>query len=286
MAGRTDGAEGPLPAAMRLHITGILLALACPVCAIGASETQSASPNQPLPGVTVVVDGGAVGLSTSAQTVGDLLALLDISLSHLDRCTPSLDTSLTNGLEVTIERVTCRELVEDALVPARTVVLADRDLPAGFTKILARGRDGRLRRVWRIWEKDGQETTRGIIKERVLAEAKDTVVLRGTYGAPTRGGDWRHPLVMEATAYDPGPRSCGKYASGYTATGARAVKGVVAVDDRVLPMGTRLYIPGYGFAVAADRGSAIKGMRIDLCFATYRQAMQFGRRKVKVYVLD
>jgi 3D (Asp-Asp-Asp) domain-containing protein len=51
-------------------------------------------------------------------------------------------------------------------------------------------------------------------------------------------------------------------------------------------MGTRLYVPGYGLALAADRGSAIKGMRIDLCFATYEEAIQFGRRPVKVYLLD
>jgi 3D (Asp-Asp-Asp) domain-containing protein len=91
---------------------------------------------------------------------------------------------------------------------------------------------------------------------------------------------------MEATAYDPGPKSCGKWASGYTATGAKAEKGIVAVDDRVIPMGTRMYIPGYGFALAADRGGAIKGMRIDLCYPTYAEAIQFGRRKVKVYLLD
>jgi 3D (Asp-Asp-Asp) domain-containing protein len=111
-------------------------------------------------------------------------------------------------------------------------------------------------------------------------------VVRGTYGTPNRGGNWHTPLIMEATAYDPGPRSCGKYADGYTATGAKATKGVVAVDDRVIPMGTRMYIPGYGFAVAADRGSAIKGNRIDLCYDTYREAIQFGRHQVKVYLLD
>ena len=90
---------------------------------------------------------------------------------------------------------------------------------------------------------------------------------------------------MHATAYEPGPRSCGRYANGFTATGVKATKGVAAVDDRVIPMGTRLYIPGYGFAVAADRGSAIKGQRIDLCFDTYSEAMRWGRRKVQVYVL-
>ncbi len=70
------------------------------------------------------------------------------------------------------------------------------------------------------------------------------------------------------------------------AIGLKAEKGVVAVDDTVIPMRSRLYIPGYGFAIAGDRGSAIKGMRIDLCFATYAEAINFGRQPVKVYRLD
>ncbi len=65
----------------------------------------------------------------------------------------------------------------------------------------------------------------------------------------------------------------------------KAQKGVAAVDTRLLPFGTRMYIPGYGFAVAADRGTAIKGHRIDLCFNTYAEAIHFGSRWVDVYVL-
>ena len=81
---------------------------------------------------------------------------------------------------------------------------------------------------------------------------------------------------MEATAYSGG---------GTTASGMAAAVGRVAVDPRVIPLGTRLYIEGYGYAVAADTGGAIKGNRIDLFFETYDEAISFGRRKVTVYVL-
>jgi 3D (Asp-Asp-Asp) domain-containing protein len=91
---------------------------------------------------------------------------------------------------------------------------------------------------------------------------------------------------MVATAYDPGPGSCGASADGITAIGMRAGKGVVAVDPRMIPMGARLHIEGYGYAVAGDIGGAIKGNRIDLGFHSRRQALQFGRRKVVVRVLD
>jgi 3D (Asp-Asp-Asp) domain-containing protein len=59
----------------------------------------------------------------------------------------------------------------------------------------------------------------------------------------------------------------------------------VAVDPNVIPLGTRLYIPGYGLPLAADTGGAIIGNKIDLCMEDYHAAWEFGRRMVKVYVL-
>lgn len=81
-------------------------------------------------------------------------------------------------------------------------------------------------------------------------------------------------LTMEATAYLPTDGD----GSGITATGLMAGYGIAAVDPSVIPLGTRLYIPGYGEAVAADTGGAIYGDRIDLCMESYGEAMAFGRR--------
>jgi 3D (Asp-Asp-Asp) domain-containing protein len=251
-----------------------------------ASDTHDSGTVVELPRVMVHVDETVFGLSTSAGTVGEVLDLLRIALGDLDRTSPALDTPLSDGLEIRVTRVTCEEVEQVAKIPHRTIILADPDRQAGFTSVLSHGSEGTVRQVWRVWKKDEVETARGIITEEVVEEPVDTVVLRGSRDLASRGGDWREPLMMEATAYDPGPKSCGKWASGYTATGAKAEKGVVAVDDRVIPMGTRMYIPGYGFGVAADRGGAIKGMRIDLCYETYEEAIQFGRRQVKVYLLD
>ena len=71
-----------------------------------------------------------------------------------------------------------------------------------------------------------------------------------------------------------------------TATGARARRGVIAVDPRVIPLGTHVYVPGYGYAVAADTGGAIKGRRVDLCFETVAECDRWGRRDVTIIVLD
>lgn len=89
-------------------------------------------------------------------------------------------------------------------------------------------------------------------------------------------------LSMEASAYLPGDGN----GAGITATGIRATYGVAAVDPSIIPLGTRLYIPGYGEAIAADTGGAIRGYMIDLCMESYSEAMQFGRRNVTVYVLN
>lgn len=269
---------------MRTYSLAPVVAAASLLLAVGLGVRPPAA--APTSAVTVLVDGKTLSLPTSAATVAGVLAEVGISLHPLDRTAPAPDRPVADGMEVRVTRVTRHHHTEEVTVPAPSLVLGDPELPAGFTQVLEHGRDGRVRRVVRIWEKDGQATRREVIEERVLTAARETVVLRGTQGLPSRGGDWRRPLRMHATAYDPGPRSCGKYASGYTAIGLKAEKGVVAVDDRVIPMGTRLYIPGYGFAVAGDWGSAIKGHRIDLCFATYTEARQWGRRPVKVYLLD
>ena len=86
---------------------------------------------------------------------------------------------------------------------------------------------------------------------------------------------------MEATAYLPTDGS----AEGLTAMGIPATYGIVAVDPDVIPLGSRVYIPGYGEALAADTGGAIYGYRIDLCMESYDEAMDFGRRNVTVFVL-
>ena len=87
---------------------------------------------------------------------------------------------------------------------------------------------------------------------------------------------------MEATAYLPTDGG----GDGITATGIRARHGVVAVDPNVIPLGTRVYIPGYGEAIAADTGGDIVGNRIDVVLEDYGSAMQFGRRIVDVYILS
>jgi 3D (Asp-Asp-Asp) domain-containing protein len=84
-----------------------------------------------------------------------------------------------------------------------------------------------------------------------------------------------YKLRVEAVAY---------HLPGRTASGLPVGKGVVAVDPKVIPLGTRLYVPGYGKAIAADVGSAIKGRIIDLWMPSIAEARRWGRRSVVITV--
>jgi len=96
-------------------------------------------------------------------------------------------------------------------------------------------------------------------------------------------------MHVEATGYTAGFESTGKRPGdpgyGITSTGAKAQPGVIAVDPKVIPYGTHIYVPGYGYGVALDTGGAIKGQRIDLFYETEKQANNWGRRWVTIQLL-
>lgn len=97
------------------------------------------------------------------------------------------------------------------------------------------------------------------------------------------GGGHRRQLRMQATGYAIGD---GFTPGTLTYTGIPARRGVAAVDPEVIPLGTRLYVEGYGPALAADTGGAIQGLRIDLAFDSVDEALQWGVREVVVSILD
>ncbi len=113
----------------------------------------------------------------------------------------------------------------------------------------------------------------------LLAEIKERIRQIQPAGV-TLIGEWD----MVATAYYSG--GGGLSGNGITAIGLRAKKGIVAVDPRVIPLGTKLYIPGYGEALAADTGGWVKGNRIDLVFESLEECYRFGRRRLKVYLVQ
>lgn len=85
-------------------------------------------------------------------------------------------------------------------------------------------------------------------------------------------------LNVEATAYT--------YTGNNTATGVKPREGLIAVDPKVIAMGSQVYVEGYGYAIAADTGGSILGNRIDVFFGTLRQCIDWGRKPVRIHVLN
>ena len=119
-------------------------------------------------------------------------------------------------------------------------------------------------------------------RQAQMAQEQEPYVREGFIETSRGAMRYTDVMVMEASAYLPtdGGGDC------ITATGLPATHGVVAVDPDVIPLGTQVYIPGYGVAIAADTGGMIEGAMIDLCMEDYDDCMEFGRRDIDVYILE
>lgn len=233
-------------------------------------------------------DGSSTHLQyTVARTVGDALREWQIPLGPLDRVQPPPPTPLAPDVTIKLTRVARLVETQVAEVPFDTVRRDDQSLAEGQVKEVQPGVPGRKEVVFQTTVVNGIVTTKDVVSEKILQPPQPRLLAYGTAGLVARGGQnlrYSRSLEMTATAYTPGPES-NPDGNGLTYTGVPARRGIVAVDPRVIPLGTRLYIEGYGTALAADIGGAIKGNRIDLCVDTVAEADEFGIRKVKVYVL-
>lgn len=242
--------------------------------------------------VRVLVDDDQVEVAVIDGTVRDALIGADVVMGPLDRVVPVRETQLEDGMQVQVIRVVQEVVEETESIPFRTLRWAEPQLEKGKERIVREGKEGVLKKSVRLTYENGELAHRQEIGHEVVEEAVNRVIGIGTRETvnviQTTAGSFRYVDVVEveATAYTPGPESTGEWSDGYTYTGLLAGPGVVAVDPEVIPLGTRLYIPGYGEAIAADIGGAIKGYRIDLGFETVKEAREYGRQKgVKVYIL-
>lgn len=164
-------------------------------------------------------------------------------------------------------------------------------LAPGSSKVTATGTPGIRKILVRYTQRDGGPVRRCVIGSSLLRAPKPRIIADGigTSGLARFEANSivrmayiaRGAIEMLATGYAADCIGC----DGMTAIGRRAGHGIVAVDPRVIPLGTHLYIPGYGLAVAGDTGGSIVGHRIDLGFDSLRDAAIFGRRAITVYRL-
>ena len=231
--------------------------------------------------VTLVVDHQEISLRTHASQVGEVLDEYQVHLGDLDEVVPDMESAVSSGMAITVARIFTETATSDEPIDFRLHREYTSDLPAGSNLVVQEGREGLERQWWEITYRDGVEVFRELFNRETLIEPEDQFLICGNSTIASRGGEnahISHQVDMLASAYTH---------TGYnTASGIYPHHGAVAVDTSLIPLGTRMYIEGYGYATALDRGGAITGNRIDLFFDTHTEAVSWGMRHVNVYILE
>ncbi len=243
--------------------------------------------------VIVYIDRHKEKFNIAAHRVLNLVEQLNIEVREGDIVYPSLNSSLKAGSVVRVLRYREKFALEKKPIPFKERIVKDSTLPKGKKVTKKSGKEGVFVLVYKYTYKGGRLVEKELVKRKVEKKPEERLIALGaavphrnsyssrsvSAAAPSRGsGRW---ITVLATAYVPG-YGCGTR----TATGRRARKGIVAVDPRVIPLGTKLYIPGYGYALASDTGGSVKGYRIDLCFNSLSEARRFGRRQIRIKILN
>lgn len=231
--------------------------------------------------VKVIADGNSREIITTPIPVKEAISLAGVEVGAMD-IVKTLPTEVTvPNQEIEVIRVSQEEKVIEEATPFKVERTEDYTLEKGLTRTISPGVEGLARNTIKITYHNGQEVKREVIKSEVVKEPKNKVIAMGAITSVSRGGqslNFREARYMTASAYT--------YTGRRTATGQNPAVGMVAVDPSVIPLGTRMYVEGYGYAVAADTGGSIRGDKLDLFMEDRTQCLSWGRRTVKVYILD
>ncbi len=215
--------------------------------------------------------------------------------------------SLADGDTIELVSISHTDETVVEAVPRGVEYVDDPELLQGTERVIDEGQDGIKEVAHKVTYQDGEEAGRETVSESVIVEVRNKVIARGTAvptpepkkifasGSPQRdtggtinGHSYSKKIAMTATAYSTAPEENG--GSTCSAMGSPLGYGIVAVDPRVIPLGSKVYITSadgswtYGVASAEDTGGAIKGNKIDLCYPDGSHG--FGRRSCVVYVLN
>ncbi len=242
--------------------------------------------------VTLTVNRRTLVVRTAATTVRDFLAAQRVRIGAHDEVSPPLDGSVAAHDSVRVVHVATWTARVRQHFAQKVRNRTDALLPLGRTTTVEPGHAGLREMTYRFVKRGSDAPLRTTLAARIVREPQTRIIAHGVaaYASFARVAEQGFAsavhfagaaLHMIATAYTGGCYGC----SGVTASGTRAGFGVIAVDPHVIPLGTKLFVRGYGRAVAGDTGSAILGNRIDLGMNSQQDAMRFGRRAVTVYVL-
>ena len=247
--------------------------------------------------------GEEMTATSHGETVEDLLNRLNLSLGENDTVSWPLDDNTFNGMRLRVENVIRQEQTYTTTIPHSTRYCFSPSLPEGMEQVVVEGIDGELLCTATVTYVNRQEVSRTVLTQTVNRNAVEEVIAVGTGLATARASDADMPIITDNMIILPNgevltyvgtttARATAYYNQGTTATGTVAQEGVVAVDPRFIPYGTRMFIITndgeyvYGIAAAEDAGdSNILGNRIDLWYPTRAECIRFGYRECTIYIL-
>ena len=254
--------------------------------------------------VELTADGEVVTILTPEKTVKEFLETEKIVFNEKDKLSQSLEASIESGMKIAIVRVTSEVIEEVESIAFGVQEKKDSSMLKGKSQVKQEGVEGEKKITKEITYENGLEVARIELSQEIVKEPVDKIVAIGTKVPvqpvqtakkpssssiiASRGGSvpsnlsYSKAFTVEATAYA---------LDGITATGTvpKRVEGgwsTIAVDPRVIPYGTKVYVENYGYAIAEDTGGAIKGNRVDLYMNSVQAARNWGRRNVTIYILN
>lgn len=242
---------------------------------------------------TIAVDGKTIRTRTLGRNVADLLLQEGIELKDKDYSIPAATDPVRDDISVRVMRVREEFMTESEYIPYETTWQPDPAMEIDMRATKQTGSEGLKKRTIRLTYENGRETKRSVDREWIDSAPVTQIINYGTKIVKREltlpdGSTityWRK-VRMLATSYT--AATSGKARThpefGITATGMRAAIGIVAVDPRVVNLRSRLYVPGYGTAIAGDTGGKIKGKRVDLGYDEWNLVLWY--KWVDVYLLD
>lgn len=250
----------------------------------------------------VINDGGEkLKVKSTGGTVKELLAKNEIKLNDEDKIKPKLKEKVTKDTKIEIVRVTTETVEVEETVEFTTERRNDNTILKGEERVITQGEDGQVVKKYKVTYENGKEVDREVIGKEIKKKAVNRVIAVGTkepvqqasssnlVTLSSKSGDEPgegKTLTVTASAFTASCSGC----SGVTSTGINLKddpnKKVIAVDPSVIPLGSKVWVEGYGVAVAGDTGGAIKGNRIDVHVPTTSAAYEWGVRTVTVKILE
>jgi resuscitation-promoting factor RpfB len=242
--------------------------------------------------VLVTADGRTTHTRTRGKTVGGTLMDLGILVTDNDRVTPPLGQPVVEQQQIRVVRIAHVTLVDRKPIPYESVLVPDDNLEIDTQRLAQAGVNGEYRKRFKVIMEDGTEISRTLVDEWVAAEPVTRMVAYGrkivprTLDTPDGPVTYWRKIRMYSTSYSPARSGTPKSAPWYgrTRIGLKLRKGIVAVDPKVIPLQSWVYVPGYGKAIAGDTGGAIKGKWIDMGFDDFNY--EGWHWWIDVYVLD